>query len=125
MAAYLRARCKIGARNRLPASFFVSVAYMCWAYRRRGVVLDREGDVVEWLYTAPEETFDLNPAAAVSGLESLIDLGVSGRSAPTSSTLCAWRTASSSRSMVRNMETILIVVTTKFERTGGTRKAIA
>jgi fumarate hydratase class I len=47
--------CKIGALNRLPASFFVSVAYMCWAYRRRGVVLDREGQAVEWLYQAPGE----------------------------------------------------------------------
>jgi fumarate hydratase class I len=47
--------CKIGARNRLPASFFVSVAYMCWAYRRRGVVLDATGEVVEWLYTTPGE----------------------------------------------------------------------
>ena len=42
--------CKIGSLNRLPASFFVSIAYMCWAYRRRGVVLDAEGEVVEWLY---------------------------------------------------------------------------
>ena len=25
--------CKIGALNRLPASFFVSVAYDCWAFR--------------------------------------------------------------------------------------------
>jgi fumarate hydratase class I len=25
---------KIGARHRVPASFFVSVAYMCWAFRR-------------------------------------------------------------------------------------------
>src|SRR5580658_7254534 len=32
--------CKIGALNRLPASFFVSVAYNCWAYRRLGVRLD-------------------------------------------------------------------------------------
>ena len=32
--------CKIGAMNRLPASFFVSVAYDCWAFRRLGVVLD-------------------------------------------------------------------------------------
>jgi len=47
--------CKIGARNRLPASFFVSVAYMCWAFRRRGVVLDSEGEVVDWLYHAPGE----------------------------------------------------------------------
>ncbi|MFN4258021.1 MAG: FumA C-terminus/TtdB family hydratase beta subunit [Gemmataceae bacterium] len=47
--------CKIGARNRLPASYFVSVAYMCWAFRRRGVRLDADGNVVDWLYQAPEE----------------------------------------------------------------------
>ena len=34
--------CKIGALNRLPASFFVSVAYDCWAFRRLGVVLDAQ-----------------------------------------------------------------------------------
>jgi len=42
--------CKIGKRNRLPASFFVSIAYMCWAYRRRGANLDQAGNVMEWLY---------------------------------------------------------------------------
>ena len=42
--------CKIGKLNRLPASFFVSVAYMCWAYRRRGANLDAAGAVTEWLY---------------------------------------------------------------------------
>jgi fumarate hydratase class I len=47
--------CKIGKLNRLPASFFVSVAYMCWAYRRRGAVMDLNGNVVEWLYHAPYE----------------------------------------------------------------------
>jgi fumarate hydratase class I len=47
--------CKIGKLNRLPASFFVSIAYMCWAYRRRGVVMDQGGNVVEWLYHAPHE----------------------------------------------------------------------
>jgi fumarate hydratase class I len=47
--------CKVGKLNRLPASFFVSVAYMCWAYRRRGVVLNVSGDVVEWLYQAAHE----------------------------------------------------------------------
>ena len=47
--------CKVGKLNRLPASFFVSVAYMCWAYRRRGVVLDVKGNVVEWLYQASHE----------------------------------------------------------------------
>ena len=33
--------CKIGAQNRLPASFFVSIAYDCWAFRRLGVLLER------------------------------------------------------------------------------------
>jgi fumarate hydratase class I len=42
--------CKIGKLNRLPASYFVSIAYMCWAYRRRGVNLDLRGNVTEWLY---------------------------------------------------------------------------
>ncbi|MDE3153594.1 MAG: fumarate hydratase [Acidobacteriota bacterium] len=46
--------CKIGALNRLPASFFVSVAYDCWAYRRLGVVLDAQtGAIREWLYRDP------------------------------------------------------------------------
>jgi len=43
--------CKIGAYHRLPASFFVSVAYDCWAFRRLGVVLDaKTGDIKRWLY---------------------------------------------------------------------------
>jgi len=42
--------CKIGALNRLPASFFVSISYMCWAYRRHGFVLDGQGQIVKWLY---------------------------------------------------------------------------
>ncbi len=43
--------CKIGVANRLPASFFVSVAYNCWAFRRMGVVVDpASGRVVEWAY---------------------------------------------------------------------------
>jgi fumarate hydratase class I len=61
--------CKVGARNRLPASYFVSVAYMCWAYRRRGVVLDAAGEAGEWLYQAPGE-FDRpeSPPVATGGL---------------------------------------------------------
>lgn len=47
--------CKIGVQNRLPASFFVTIAYMCWAFRRRGVILNDESDVVEWLYHTPGE----------------------------------------------------------------------
>ncbi len=43
--------CKIGALNRLPASFFVSVAYDCWAFRRLGVRVDAAtGAINEWLY---------------------------------------------------------------------------
>jgi fumarate hydratase class I len=46
--------CKIGVLNRLPASFFVSVAYDCWAFRRLGVVLDaRTGAITRWLYRDP------------------------------------------------------------------------
>ena len=49
--------CKIGALNRLPASFFVSVAYNCWAYRRLGVHLDpHTGAINSWLFR------DENPA---------------------------------------------------------------
>lgn len=42
--------CKIGVLNRLPASYFVSVSYMCWAYRRQGALLDSRGRVRRWLY---------------------------------------------------------------------------
>ncbi|HKG22157.1 MAG TPA: FumA C-terminus/TtdB family hydratase beta subunit, partial [Blastocatellia bacterium] len=43
--------CKVSALNRLPASFFVSVAYDCWAFRRLGVVLDAgTGEIKRWLY---------------------------------------------------------------------------
>jgi len=46
--------CKIGALNRLPASFFVSVAYDCWAFRRLGVQLDAStGAITSWLYRNP------------------------------------------------------------------------
>jgi fumarate hydratase class I len=43
--------CKVGALNRLPASFFVSVAYDCWAFRRLGLVLEAQtGAIKRWLY---------------------------------------------------------------------------
>ncbi|PYR79720.1 MAG: fumarate hydratase [Acidobacteria bacterium] len=43
--------CKIGALNRLPASFFVSIAYDCWAFRRLGMRLDASsGAIASWLY---------------------------------------------------------------------------
>jgi fumarate hydratase class I len=37
---------KVTDRHRLPASFFVSVSYMCWAYRRRRMVV--QGDAVNY-----------------------------------------------------------------------------
>ena len=47
--------CKITAANRLPASFFVSVAYECWAFRRLGVRLDASGGAITgWLYRDPD-----------------------------------------------------------------------
>jgi fumarate hydratase class I len=46
--------CKITAANRLPASFFVSVAYECWAFRRLGVRLDAaSGAIKQWQYRDP------------------------------------------------------------------------
>ena len=46
--------CKIGALNRLPASFYVSVAYDCWAFRRLGVTLNASTGAIErWLYRDP------------------------------------------------------------------------
>src|SRR5437879_7610157 len=69
--------CKIDKLNRLPASFFVSVAYMCWAFRRRGVVLDADGEAVRWLYQAPGE-FDRDPAGEPAAT---LDLGTPGKAA--------------------------------------------
>jgi fumarate hydratase class I len=41
---------KITHRNRVPASFFVSVAYMCWAFRRNGITMSESGKISRWLY---------------------------------------------------------------------------
>lgn len=58
--------CKIMAANRLPASFFVSVAYDCWAFRRLGVKLDAaSGAITGWLYRDPERAVE--KMAAESG----------------------------------------------------------
>ncbi len=51
--------CKVCAANRLPASFFVSVAYDCWAFRRLGVRLDASnGAITQWLYRDPDRTVE-------------------------------------------------------------------
>ena len=39
---------KIAARTRLPASYFVTVAYLCWACRRRGLRVPTDGPL-QWL----------------------------------------------------------------------------
>ena len=42
--------CKAGKLNRVPASFFVAISYMCWAFRRQGVNLTADGSIQTWLY---------------------------------------------------------------------------
>lgn len=55
--------CKIGSYHRLPASFFVSVAYDCWAYRRLGVVIDpATGKIKRWLYKGDTPTMKMAEA---------------------------------------------------------------
>lgn len=48
--------CKIGVMNRIPASFFVSVAYNCWAFRRLGIKIDAiSGSILAWKYDDGEK----------------------------------------------------------------------
>jgi fumarate hydratase class I len=48
---------KVTSRNRLPASFFVSVSYACWAHRRRGVTLDPQTNAITgWLYESADQS---------------------------------------------------------------------
>ncbi|GEK31524.1 fumarate hydratase class I [Kurthia zopfii] len=48
--------CKIGVMHRIPASFFVSVAYNCWAYRRMAVDINAEtGEIMNWHYQDGEK----------------------------------------------------------------------
>jgi fumarate hydratase class I len=42
--------CKVGTLNRLPASYFVSISYMCWAFRRLGVEMKSDNSIKNWLY---------------------------------------------------------------------------
>jgi fumarate hydratase, class I len=59
--------CKVGALNRLPASFFVSIAYDCWAFRRLGVRVDAaSGAITRWLYReAAAPVVPMVPAGAI------------------------------------------------------------
>ena len=68
--------CKIGVLNRLPASFFVSVAYDCWAFRRLGVILDaKTGAIKRWLYRdeqQPEEKMTSGSGFIMTGNEKVL-----------------------------------------------------
>ncbi|WP_108670501.1 fumarate hydratase [Peribacillus acanthi] len=63
--------CKIGVMDRIPASFFVSVAYNCWAFRRLGIQVNPEtGEISEWMYQEGDkidfsQEAELETAAAV------------------------------------------------------------
>ena len=60
--------CKIGAINRLPACFFVSVAYDCWAFRRLGVRLDAAtGAITGWQYRGAGRSTPMLGEAAAEG----------------------------------------------------------
>ncbi|MEK3980405.1 fumarate hydratase [Psychrobacillus sp. FSL K6-2836] len=48
--------CKIGVMHRIPASFYVSVAYNCWAYRRMAININpTSGEIIEWHYQDGEK----------------------------------------------------------------------
>lgn len=73
--------CKITAANRLPASFFVSVAYSCWAFRRLGIRMDaRDGAITKWIYRDPErkvEKMAQGEGVPLTGREVVIEAPVS------------------------------------------------
>ena len=72
--------CKITASNRLPASFFVSVAYDCWAFRRQGVVLDAStGAIKRWIYKedAPSITMGKDDGISLTGTEVRLNTPIS------------------------------------------------
>lgn len=72
--------CKITAANRLPASFFVSVAYDCWAFRRLGVVIDpKTGEIKRWLYkdTEPIRRMAMEHKIPLTGKEIKLETPIS------------------------------------------------
>lgn len=48
--------CKVGVMHRIPASFYVSVAYNCWAYRRMAIDINpATGEITNWHYQDGEK----------------------------------------------------------------------
>ncbi len=39
--------CKISSSHRIPASFFVTVSYMCWASRRANIIVNKKGEIIK------------------------------------------------------------------------------
>ncbi|CAM4516704.1 fumarate hydratase [Paenibacillus typhae] len=74
--------CKVGVMNRLPASFFVSVAYNCWAFRRQGILVEpATGNIKDWLYESGtgisvEEADVPAPVAAAANHPAAAEAGV-------------------------------------------------
>ena len=60
--------CKIGVMHRIPASFYVSVAYNCWAYRRMAIDINpKTGEIINWHYQDGEKiTFREDQTAATT-----------------------------------------------------------
>lgn len=69
--------CKIGKYNRLPASFYVSVAYNCWAYRRLGVEIDPvNGKILKWQYREKDEIKKMHQPASEAEPTNLVVLNI-------------------------------------------------
>lgn len=71
--------CKVGVQNRLPASYFVSVAYNCWAYRRLAVRVDiATGAITKWLYRSENPArLGADEGLPVTGREVLLNTPLS------------------------------------------------
>ncbi|MBE1555870.1 fumarate hydratase [Sporosarcina limicola] len=68
--------CKVGVMNRIPASFYVSVAYNCWAYRRMAVDIDAtSGEITNWHYADGEKiAFDQDGQQEVEQTSRTVEL---------------------------------------------------
>lgn len=68
--------CKIGVMHRIPASFYVSVAYNCWAYRRMAIDINPEtGEITNWHYQEGEKiTFRDEPKQETKSEAKVVEL---------------------------------------------------
>ncbi|WP_301109684.1 fumarate hydratase [Sporosarcina sp.] len=67
--------CKVGVMHRIPASFYVSVAYNCWAYRRMAVDINAEtGEITDWHYNEGEKIAFEQPAEETKSTARVVKL---------------------------------------------------